>query len=125
MKGFLVIFLILVNSAIGFGQTAEFFVMENTHRFPKTKEGVQLKHTFEVINTGKAPLVITKYEVNCSCTKVTLPEPIPPGKTGNIVVEFDTNGKYYQQDRTIILHTNTKRKMETLRFKVFVKPSEE
>jgi hypothetical protein len=39
--------------------------------------------------------------------------------------EFDTNGKYYQQDRKIILHTNTKRKLEYLRFKVFVVPNEE
>lgn len=114
-----------MNSAFGFGQTAEFFVQSPLHKFPKTTEGVQLKHTFEVTNNGEAPLVISTYEVSCPCTKVTLPPPIQPGDVGKIVVEFDTNGKYYQQDRKIILHTNTKRKLEYLRFKVYVIPNEE
>jgi hypothetical protein len=114
-----------MNSAFGFGQTAEFFVQSPLHKFPKTTEGVQLKHTFEVTNTGDVPLIISNYEVACSCTKVALPGPIQPGETGKITVEFDTNGKYYLQDRKIILHTNTKRRLEYLRFKVYVIPTEE
>ncbi len=117
--------LVILNSAFGFGQTAEFFVDKPLHKFPKTQEGAQLKHTFTVTNKGTTPLIISSYEVACTCTKVTLPPPIPPGQTGTITVEFDTNGKYYQQDRTIILHTNTKKKVERLRFKVFVVPSKE
>jgi hypothetical protein len=125
MKLSVAVILLILNSAFGFGQTAEFFVKTPLHKFPKTTEGVQLKHTFEVTNNGEVPLIVSKYEVACSCTKVTLPGPIAPGDVGKIVVEFDTNGKYYLQDRKVILHTNTKRKLEYLRFKVYVIPNEE
>lgn len=117
--------LLMICSAAGPGQSAEFFCSAPVKKFPKTREGVQLKHTFEISNTGKAPLVISKYEVACTCTKVKLPGTIQPGDVAEITVEFDTNGKYYQQDRTIILFTNTKKQREYLRFKVFVVPSEE
>ena len=124
MRTLLVIVLIL-NSAFCMSQRAGFFVKEPTFKFPKTIAGAQLSHAFIVQNTGDAPLVISGFEVACSCTKVTLPAPVPPGGTGVITVEFDTNGKYYQQDRTVLLKTNTKRGTEKLRFKVFVVPKDE
>jgi hypothetical protein len=125
MKRLVVLILLMINSAFGFGQTAEFFVDAALHKFPKTNEGVQLKHDFVVTNKGAVPLIISSYEVSCSCTKVILPPPIPPGKTGIVTVTFDTKDKYYQQDRKIILQTNTKKKVEYLRFKVFVVPLED
>lgn len=117
--------LLWICSAAGPGQSAEFFCASPVKKFPKTREGVQLKHTFEISNTGKAPLVISRYEVACTCTKVKLPGTIKPGEVAEVTVEFDTNGKYYHQDRTIILHTNTKKQKEYLRFKVFVIPADE
>lgn len=121
----LVVLILLMNSATGFGQSAEFFVQEPLHKFPKTLEGVQLKHTYEISSTGEIPLIITSYAVACPCTKVTLPGPIQPGEVGYITMEFDTNGKSYVQDRKIILQTNTRKKEEYLRFKVYVIPNEE
>jgi hypothetical protein len=121
----LVVLILLMNSAIGLGQSAEFFVKERLHKFPKTLEGVQLKHTYEISNTGKAPLIISSYKVACPCTKVTLPGPIQPGETGYITLAYDTNGKSYVQDRKIILQTNTLKGEEYLRFKVYVIPNEE
>lgn len=117
--------ILILNSALGFGQAAEFFVEDPLHKFPKTNEGDTLSHTFVVVNKGTAPLIITEAKVACPCTKVQFPDTIPPGTTDSIVVSFDTNGKYYQQDRRIILFTNTKKKMEELRFKVFVVPKED
>lgn len=115
-----------MNSALGFGQVAEFSLTENVFKFPKTKEGIVLEHVFIVTNTGTAPLIINDYSVECKCTKVVLPkEPILPGKKGEIKITFDTEGKYYQQDRIILLSTNTKKKVHKLRFKVFVIPKEE
>ena len=125
MRSFALLIAIIMNSAFGFGQTAEFFVDAPVHKFPKTTEGAELKHDFVITNKGAVPLVISSYEVSCSCTKVTLPAPIAPGKTGVVTVTFDTNDKFYQQDRKIILQTNTKKKVEYLRFKVFVVPVEE
>lgn len=125
MRFTVIILLLWICSAAGSGQSAEFFCEAPVKKFPKTKEGVQLKHTFKISNTGKAPLIISKFEVGCTCTKVKLPGTIQPGDDGEINIEFDTNGKYYHQDRTIILFTNTKKQKEYLRFKVFVIPSDE
>jgi len=114
-----------LSSAPVFGQSAEFSLKHPVHKFPKTKEGIILEHTYTFTNTGKAPLIFYDYKVECACTKVILPaEPILPGKTGTIKVIFDSNGKSYYQDREIFIRTNTKRKTEKLRFKVFIEPKE-
>lgn len=120
----LIVAVLILNSAFGFGQTAEFFCPKYNFKFPKTNEGAQITHTYVIVNPGTAPLIISGYEVSCSCTKVILPPPIPPGAEDEITVTFDTNGKYYQQDRMINLQTNTKKKIERLRFRVFVIPDE-
>lgn len=45
---------------------------------------------FEFKNTGMVPLVILDVESSCGCTVPSQPqEPIMPGKTGKITVEFD------------------------------------
>lgn len=126
MKLLFAIITLLLNSAPGFGQEAEFFVDKAIHKFPKTYEGVVLEHVFHVENHGNIPLIISSYEVACSCTKAALPkEPIPPGGAYDIKVTFDTKGKYYYQDRIILLKTNTRSGEEKIRFKVNVIPKNE
>lgn len=115
--------LLLLNSAFLHCQEAEFFVKTPTFKFPDANEGDQLEHTFYVTNTGKKPLIISAYHVECSCTSVEIPnQPIMPGSTVGIKVKFDSEGKSYYQDRIISLDTNTKKKKEKLRFKVYVAP---
>ncbi|XOV67726.1 MAG: DUF1573 domain-containing protein [Fluviicola sp.] len=116
-----ILLLITLNSALVFGQEAEFSLEEKVHKFPKTKQGVVLEHKFKITNTGDAPLIISDYQVSCKCTKAYLPKaPILPGETYNLKITFDTKGKYDFQDRTIYLKTNTKKKTHALRFKVRV-----
>lgn len=120
------IILIFLSSATGFAQSAELRFEETVHKFPKTYEGVLLEHDFKFTNTGDTPLIISDYKVACTCTKAVLPkEPIPPGKSAVIKVSFDTNGKYYFQDRTIQITANTKKQIHQLRFKVNVIPRNE
>ena len=84
-----------------------------------------MHYTYFVTNKGKAPLKIFDALVECSCTSVVLPEKdILPGEKAKIEVYFDTTGKYFFQDRLIILKTNTRRKREKLRLRVFVIPNE-
>ena len=112
-----------MNSALGFGQVAEFSLKEPVHKFPKANEGVVLEHEFIFTNTGKIPLIFDGYSVACTCTKLILPEtPIQPGKQGVIKITFDTEGKSFYQDRIIYLKINTKKKTEKLRIKVYVEP---
>jgi hypothetical protein len=114
-----------LNSALGFGQVAEFSIDKATHKFPETKQGEQLSHDFMITNTGDEPLIISDYKVGCTCTKAILPEePIQPGETFPLTVTFDTKDKYYFQDRTILLVANTKKEIHKIRFKVKVVPNE-
>jgi len=117
--------LILLNSAFCIGQKAEFSVDKAVFTFPETKEGPVISHDYLITNTGDAPLIISDYKVSCPCTKAILPEPIPPGKSAVLHITFETKGKYYEQDRSIILSTNTKKGTEKVRFKVYVIPEGE
>lgn len=117
--------LIIFKSAAGFCQSADFFVEDPLHKFPRTQEGVVLSHTYIIENKGDQPLIITDYKVACPCTKIAFPDTIQAGHKGEIVLTFDTKDKYYQQDRRIFLVTNTPKKMEELRFKVYVIPKDE
>ena len=122
MKGILLL-LTVFKTALVFGQVAVFSPKYKTIKFPKTPEGKELKFSYEIKNKGKVPLELYSSEAECSCTSVTLPdEKIMPGHFGTIDVVFDTNGKYFFQNRIIYIHTNTRRRKEMLRFKVFVEP---
>ena len=121
MKLFLLSLVIILNSAIGFGQSAEFSFKEPFHKFPKAKAGQSLAHYYVFKNTGKVPLVIDSYEVACHCTVIDFPKyPIAPGQTDSLKLTFDTKGKNGNQEREIVLFANTKHKETSLRFKVFV-----
>lgn len=126
MKSVIVLLIMIVNSAIGFAQYAEFnFLNKTTHKWNKTNEGTVLQHYFVFENTGDTPLVINDALVSCSCTKVQFPNhPILPQQKDSILVTFDSNQKYYMQDRIIKLKANTKKDQE-LRIKVFVVPKED
>jgi hypothetical protein len=125
MRLLFAIIILALSSATGFGQEAEFDIKESTHKFPNTKEGVVLEHEYSFLNTGKAPLIFNGYSVQCTCTKVIVPkEPVLPGQKGVIKVSFDTEGRTFYQDRIITINTNTKKKVEKLRFKVYVEPKQ-
>jgi len=112
-------------SACCFSQQADFHCAKPVHKFPKTNEGAILEHDFIIENKGKSPLIISAYQVACTCTKVYLPkEPILPGQSVSIKIVFDTAGKQFFQDRMILLTTNSKQKEEKLRFKVYVIPKQ-
>jgi hypothetical protein len=121
MKSFILLSVLLVCSASVFAQHAELFFEEKLHKFPDTKEGELLVYEYKFVNKGNAPLIITHYNVACSCTKAEFPkEPISPGASGVVKVTFDTKGKIAYQDRTVELFSNSKKSPIKLRFKVMV-----
>ena len=124
MKIFISLACILLNSAIASAQFAEFSFSERIHKFDPVKEGVQLVHEFEFTNTGDAPLIITDYHVECTCTRAEFPKsPVLPGQKAVIKVSFDTKGKVGWQYRNIILDTNTKKGKEEIEIRVKVTPA--
>ena len=118
--------IIAMNSAFVLTDGAEFSFKERAFKFPDTHEGVLLEHDFAFTNTGDEPLVISKYTVACSCTKITYPEaPVSPGESGIIHLTFDTNGKYGFQSRKVYITSNASKKPLTISFKVTVIPHNE
>lgn len=80
---------------------------ESKFNFGKHKEGEILKHTFKFKNNGPNPLMIAKASVSCGCTVPTFPkEPIPPNAEGELVVEFNSEGREGFQQKNIIVHSN-------------------
>ena len=125
MKVYVSILFFLINTIV-LAQSAEISVDKNTVKFDKTIEGELLEHYYVITNIGTAPLIISDYKVACPCTKLSLPKaPILPGDSFKLKLTFDTNGKYYQQDRAIYLQTNTAKGTYKLRMKVNVIPKEE
>jgi hypothetical protein len=58
------------------------------------KDGEKVKYNYKFKNTGKEPLIITDAKGSCGCTVPNWPrEPIAPGKSAEINVEFDSKGK--------------------------------
>ena len=81
---------------------------DNTHNFGWVDEGAVVKHDFEFTNTGTVPLVISDVRSTCGCTVAEWPrEPIAPGGTGKIPVQFDTKNKKGVQSKPITITANT------------------
>jgi hypothetical protein len=117
--------LILVNSAVAPAQTAEFSFSKKILKFESIREGTALSFEYPFTNIGSVPLIISDYHVQCSCTRVTYPkEPVLPGESGMIRVEFDSAGKIGWQYRTILLYANVLTGADELEFRVKVKPKE-
>jgi hypothetical protein len=76
--------------------------------FGTVKEGEKVKHTFKFKNTGSEPLIISNAKGSCGCTVPKWPsEPVAPGATSQIDVEFDSKGKPGKQTKRVTVNANT------------------
>lgn len=94
------------------------------HDFGKVKEvagSVTTEFTFT--NTGKSPLIIQRASASCGCTTPDYTkEPILPGKTGKIIVSYNTVGRPGSFNKTVTVFTNVPDEIYTLRIKGEVIP---
>lgn len=75
--------------------------------FGDIKEGAVVKTKFEFKNTGNTPLIISQVITSCGCTAPEWPkEPIAPGATGVINVQFDSKHKSGVQRKSITVLSN-------------------
>ncbi|WP_027420812.1 DUF1573 domain-containing protein [Crocinitomix catalasitica] len=66
-------------------------VDKEVHDYGVLAYGADGKCEFKVTNTGNAPLIISKCKGSCGCTVPTCTqEPIAPGQSTMIKVEYDT-----------------------------------
>lgn len=105
--------------------TPQFSFEEETHNFGKIKEGKVAKHDFTFTNSGDAPLIITNASGSCGCTVPQWPrEPIAPGETGTIHVEFSSEGRTGNQNKQVTISANTQPNKKILRISAEVEPKE-
>ena len=76
------------------GPTTTIEFESSTYDFGTIQEGEKVQYAYKFKNTGSEPLVISNAKGSCGCTVPNWPrEPIAPGGTGEIMVEFDSKGK--------------------------------
>lgn len=81
---------------------------EEEWNFGAISDGDVVDHDFIFTNTGKAPLIISSAQGSCGCTVPKYSnEPIAPGSTGVISVQFNSKGKGGSQEKTVTLSANT------------------
>ena len=94
---------------------------ESVFDFGTITDGEKVNHTFEFTNTGTNPLVITNAKGSCGCTVPDWPkEPIAPGETGEIQVEYNSTNKNGQIQQTVTIDANTDPGQSKLTIKVNV-----
>lgn len=105
--------------------TAEF--AGEVYDFGEVPEGTKVTHQFSFTNTGENPLKLTRVKASCGCTTPSFSEdPIAPGETGFIDVEFDSSGKPGFQNKSVTVTGNFSDGVnKILRIKGQVKPATE
>jgi len=94
------------------------------HDFGTIKEGEIAKTIFTFTNTGENDLFIVDAIGSCGCTVPKYPKniAIKPGETGEIEVNFDSNGRPNLQQKVVKVSANTSTGGELLRIQAFVEP---
>ena len=78
------------------------------HDFGKINEGDgKVTTIFTFKNEGMEPLVLSNVRASCGCTTPKWPrEPIEPGKTGEITVTYNPNGRPGRFTKTVTITSN-------------------
>ena len=94
------------------------------HDFGTIKEGEIAKTVFSFTNTGENDLYIVDAIGSCGCTVPKYPKniAIKPGESGEIEVNFDSNGRPSLQQKMVKVSANTLSGGELLRIQAFVEP---
>lgn len=86
---------------------------EKSIDFGDLTQGDKVSHTFQLTNTGTAPLIISNVAATCGCTVPSWPkEPIAPGKTVEIQVSFNSTGKMGKQNSVVRIYSNASEPIE-------------
>lgn len=107
------------------GPTTGIKFEESTYDYGKVVDGTLVKHTYKFKNTGKEALIISDAKGSCGCTVPQWPkDPIAPGATAEINVQFDSKGKVGPQSKTVTVtaNTNPPKTILTIKGEVTAKP---
>ena len=93
--------------------------------FGMVDEGEKVSHTYNFKNTGSEPLILSNAKGSCGCTVPKWPkEPIAPGESGVITVEFNSKNKKGKRNQKVTITANTDPAQTFIYLKGEVKPKE-
>ncbi len=109
MKRAIFLFTILISGYI-FGQSGQkgpkIHFTSKEINYGEVVKGSDGYRTFEFVNTGDEPLIISRVRSSCGCTVAEKPEkPVMPGEKGIIKVHYNTQ-KPGAFRKTITVYTN-------------------
>ena len=94
--------------AVPAGPTTSVSFAETTYDFGTVNEGELVSHTYSFTNTGNETLVLSDAKGSCGCTVPKWPrEPIAPGQSAEITVEFNSKNKKGKRNQKVTLTANT------------------
>lgn len=88
-KAILFVFAFVAFATVSFAQGVLKFKGEK-HDFGKVDQGKPATYSFEFVNTGNQPVVISNAQASCGCTTPEwTKDPILPGKTGFVKATYN------------------------------------
>ena len=86
---------------------AEIKFLEKSKDFGDIIQGDSISYTFKFNNTGTDTLKIFNVVTTCSCTSRKYTDtPIAPGKSGEVIVSFNSKDKEGRQNKVITVLSN-------------------
>ena len=99
---------VTANETAPAGPTTSIEFAETEFDFGTVDQGESVSHVYTFTNTGNEPLIISNAKGSCGCTVPKWPkEPIAPGETGELLVEFNSKGKKNKQNKKVTITANT------------------
>jgi len=96
---------------------------ESGYVFGKIPQGRPVIHVFEIINTGKEPLLLENVQASCGCTTPEWSrEPIAAGATAVIKVGYNAYGEGHFNKTVTIFYNNGQTKALTISGEVYKLP---
>lgn len=99
---------------------------EKIHDFGKVPQGPSLQYNFKFTNKGSGTLKIERIQTTCGCTGATVgtKTEYEKNESGEIKVEFNTQGRVGVQEKGIVVFTNDPNNMEiSLKVKCDIDPN--
>jgi hypothetical protein len=97
---------------------------ESGYSFGKIPQGRPVIHVFEIVNSGKQPLLLENVQASCGCTTPEWSrEPIAPGATASIKVGYNAYAEGHFNKTVTIFYNNGQTKALIISGEVFKLPA--
>lgn len=116
--------LLLLVSVLTMAQKPIAKFTETNHDFGTFSEKLgKVTHTFEFVNSGTGPLILTNVQASCGCTTPKWSKkPVAPGQKGFVVVTYNAKGRPGPFTKTITVTNNSEESKILLNIKGEVEP---